>query len=124
MQVLVHGDLPKGSGLSSSSAFVCGAAVALLYANNIKPMPTPNQIAQICIDCERYVGVMSGGMDQSICMMAEKGKSIIHIKMKRKNKIPNTLFFSAQFRTFLFKNEIFVFAVKKKPIEAQKNMDR
>jgi len=75
MRILVYGTLPKGSGLSSSSAFVCGSAIALLYANleTIFPSIKAKEVAQICIECERLVGINSGGMDQTICMLAEKG---------------------------------------------------
>ena len=33
LRIMVDGNIPKGSGLSSSSAFVCGAVVCLLYSN-------------------------------------------------------------------------------------------
>eukprot|EP01083_Nonionella_stella_P259494 885944_1 len=77
LRVMVDGNIPKGSGLSSSSAFVCGAAVSLLYSNldasYFQSQLTQSAVASFCIKCEREVGVMSGGMDQTICMTANKG---------------------------------------------------
>jgi len=76
LKIMADGNVPKGSGLSSSSAFVCGSAVSLLFANleeeEFSELGTA-EIAECCIECERRVGVDSGGMDQTICMMAHKG---------------------------------------------------
>ena len=76
LRIMVDGNIPKGSGLSSSSAFVCGAVVCLLYSN-LNELEfhklRKSEIAELCIECERNVGVDSGGMDQTICMMGNKG---------------------------------------------------
>ena len=77
LRIMVDGNVPKGSGLSSSSAFVCGSAVSLLYSNlngeYFTKTLTQSDVAKFCIKCEQEVGVMSGGMDQTICMTANKG---------------------------------------------------
>lgn len=76
MRIMVDGNIPKGSGLSSSSAFVCGAVVSLLWGNLSEDefsKLSKTEIAELCIECERYIGVDSGGMDQTICMMGNKG---------------------------------------------------
>ena len=81
MQLLVHGEVPQGSGLSSSSALVVAVAVAILAAYGCQP-PLPDIAAFTC-SCERHVGVASGGMDQAISVMARPGVplvlSLIHI---------------------------------------------
>ena len=59
MYCLVDGSIPPGSGLSSSSAFVCSAVLATSYANGAKL--TKKQITEISIDSERLAGVNSGG---------------------------------------------------------------
>lgn len=41
-------------------------------------------MAQICCDCERYIGTQGGGMDQAISFLAEKGYVSIIYKFARK----------------------------------------
>lgn len=72
MKVLVDGNIPPSAGLSSSSAFVCCAALSTVVANNLT-LPIKNELAEICTKCERYIGTEGGGMDQSIAFMAEPG---------------------------------------------------
>lgn len=73
MKIVVDGHVPAGAGLSSSSAMVCCSVVATCVANGLEL--TKKRMAEIAILGERYVGVESGGMDQSISMMAERGKA-------------------------------------------------
>nr|XP_020645734.1 N-acetylgalactosamine kinase isoform X2 [Pogona vitticeps] len=68
---LVEGTIPPSSGLSSSSALVCCAGLATLVANG-KTLPKV-ELAELCSRSERYIGTEGGGMDQSICFLAEKG---------------------------------------------------
>ncbi|GMH39172.1 hypothetical protein BSKO_07070 [Bryopsis sp. KO-2023] len=71
LQVLVDGCVPTGSGLSSSSAFVCAASLALL---GVYGKTAPKQdVAEFTCTCERHVGTESGGMDQAISIMAKRG---------------------------------------------------
>ncbi|QDZ18267.1 galactokinase [Chloropicon primus] len=71
MNLMVDGRVPQGSGLSSSSALVCAIAIAVMH---IKKMSfTKAEIAEFCRECEKYVGTQSGGMDQAISLMGEKG---------------------------------------------------
>ncbi|KAK4257872.1 hypothetical protein QN277_007403 [Acacia crassicarpa] len=71
IDVLVDGIVPTGSGLSSSSAFVCSSLIAIMTAFGAK-FPK-KQIAQVSCECERHVGTQSGGMDQAISIMAKNG---------------------------------------------------
>mmetsp|Transcript_13436 Transcript_13436/g.40635 ORF Transcript_13436/g.40635 Transcript_13436/m.40635 type:complete len:492 (-) Transcript_13436:416-1891(-) len=71
LQVMVHGTVPQGAGVSSSAALVCSSALALLAAYNAQA--TPAEVAEFACTCERYVGTQSGGMDQAISMMAASG---------------------------------------------------
>jgi N-acetylgalactosamine kinase len=70
-QVLVHGVVPTGSGLSSSAAIVCASSLAILAAHGISL--TKAEVAEFACLAERYVGVSSGGMDQAISMMGMPG---------------------------------------------------
>lgn len=88
MRILVHGNVPPAAGLSSSSAMVCCAAVATLWANRgseaaaVGPLRDAQGrevdrkwVADVCRVSERYIGTLSGGMDQAICMLATSGKA-------------------------------------------------
>ena len=67
----MHGTVPSGGGLSSSSAFVVAVAVATLAAYGCH-VPQPDVAAFTCTS-ERHVGVNSGGMDQAISTMGRPG---------------------------------------------------
>lgn len=60
--ITVEGRVPQGSGLSSSSALVCAASLAIAAKMGLKYSQT--QIAEIARKCEQYIGTLSGGMDQ------------------------------------------------------------
>lgn len=74
MQLLIHGTVPLGSGLSSSSSLVVAVAVAILAAYGCSA--TQADVATFTCSAERYVGVNSGGMDQAISVMARPGASL------------------------------------------------
>lgn len=72
--LLVDGDIPGGAGLSSSSALVVACALALLAANDEE---VPFEIlAEILPRAERYVGTLSGGMDQTVSLLAQEGHAL------------------------------------------------
>jgi N-acetylgalactosamine kinase len=71
---LIDGDIPRSAGLSSSSAFVVGSALALLAVNERTWDPT--QLADLLASAERYVGTLSGGMDQAVCLLAQPGRAL------------------------------------------------
>ena len=62
LQIMVDGRVPTGSGLSSSSALTCAAAVAVMAARDLSF--TKLEVADFTCKCERHCGTQSGGMDQ------------------------------------------------------------
>lgn len=75
MQVLVDGIVPVGGGLSSSAAFVCASALAVLWANGIENV-SKKELVELAIVSERSVGVNSGGMDQAASVFSIKGDAL------------------------------------------------
>lgn len=72
--LLVEGDIPPGAGLSSSSALVVAGALAFLAANERKI--AFETLAELLPQAERYVGTLSGGMDQTISLLAQAGHAL------------------------------------------------
>ncbi|KAL8799537.1 MAG: hypothetical protein Q9182_005812 [Xanthomendoza sp. 2 TL-2023] len=75
MKILVDGNVPAGGGLSSSAAFVCASALAVLRANG-KEDVKKKELVELAIVSERAVGVNSGGMDQSASVFSVKGDAL------------------------------------------------
>jgi len=71
MELLIDGNVPAGGGLSSSAAFVCASALAVMAANNHDV--SKQDLLDLCIVSERAVGVFSGGMDQAASIFSERG---------------------------------------------------
>jgi galactokinase len=75
LELLVAGDVPVAAGLSSSSALV----VAVLLA-----LEEPGDrivLAEAARQAERYVGTLSGGMDQAISLLGQKGHAL-HLQFR------------------------------------------
>jgi galactokinase len=70
----VASDLPAAAGLSSSSALVVATALAALAAHEVAV--DPRALAEELAAAERYVGVLSGGMDQGVILLAEAGAAL------------------------------------------------
>ena len=62
-----HG-IPRGAGVSSSSALTVVAALALAHLNGWHPDPVP--FARLCSEAEWYAGTRGGIMDQFIALLA------------------------------------------------------
>ena len=71
---LVDGNIPAGAGLSSSSALVVASALTTLAVNEID-VPFAD-LAERLPHAERYVGTLSGGMDQAISLLAIAGQAL------------------------------------------------
>ncbi|XP_055911721.1 N-acetylgalactosamine kinase [Eupeodes corollae] len=71
MYVALSGNIPHGSGLSSSSALVSSATLATSFV--YKTSLNRKMLASVSASCERYIGTQGGGMDQAIAYLAEAG---------------------------------------------------
>ncbi|KAI8322049.1 Galactokinase [Martensiomyces pterosporus] len=71
---LLDGTVPTGSGLSSSAAFVCATQLAVQRINRFDL--TQTELASVAASSERYVGVNSGGMDQTASIMGQQGSAL------------------------------------------------
>lgn len=75
LNVFIDGNLPTGSGLSSSAAFVVSSATLILYSMGHKKI-SKSQLTTTAIVSERNVGVNSGGMDQSASVYGLKNYAL------------------------------------------------
>jgi galactokinase len=71
--MLIHSDVPIGSGLSSSAALEVSTAVALLGSQNLKPL----EIALLAQRAEyQFAGLPCGIMDQYAAVFGKEGSAI------------------------------------------------
>jgi galactokinase len=75
MEILVDGTVPSGGGLSSSAAFVCASALAGMVSMGVTTVDK-KELVGLSIVSERYVGVNSGGMDQSASVLGQEGSAL------------------------------------------------
>lgn len=74
MNILIDGNIPEGSGLSSSSALVVATAFAI---NEFNRFNLNNLfLADLLAVGERYVGTEGGGMDQAASLSGKKGMAL------------------------------------------------
>lgn len=73
LDVCVHGLVPAGAGVSSSSALVVASALAVMAAHGLD-FPKV-QLAELARVCEQHIGTMSGGMDQAISVLGQRGQA-------------------------------------------------
>jgi galactokinase len=75
-QLLVHGEVPIGAGLSSSAALEVASALALLsLSNTMLPLKS---IAKLCQSAENeFVGAHVGIMDQFVSCFGKQGHALL-----------------------------------------------
>src|SRR4051812_37822031 len=76
----IDSDVPVGAGLSSSAALECSVATALagLLDLDLDDRAERRRLAAACMRAENdYVGAPTGGMDQTIAMLAEAGHALL-----------------------------------------------
>jgi galactokinase len=74
--VLVHGEVPMGAGLSSSAAVEVASALALMSLSEIQ-LPLPD-LAKLCQYAENsFVGARVGIMDQFVSCMGKAGHAFL-----------------------------------------------
>jgi galactokinase len=73
-RLLVDGNIPWGAGLASSSALVVASALALIAAQ--RGDWNAERLAEEMAVAERFVGTLSGGMDQAICLLGREGHAL------------------------------------------------
>lgn len=74
--ILVHGEVPIGAGLSSSAALEVSSALALMSLNGVQ-LPLP-EVAKLCRKAENeFVGARVGIMDQFVSCMGKAGHAFL-----------------------------------------------
>ncbi len=74
--ILIHGEVPIGSGLSSSAALEVSSALALMSLNSVQ-LPLP-EVAKLCRKAENeFVGARVGIMDQFVSCMGKAAHALL-----------------------------------------------
>ena len=74
--LLVHGEIPIGAGLSSSAAVEVASAIALMSLGEMQ-LPLP-EVAKLCQQAENgFVGARVGIMDQFVSCMGKAGYAVL-----------------------------------------------
>ena len=79
LDIHIDSDVPIGAGLSSSAALECAVAVAVA---GLLDLPLDERVrtrlAHACVRAEtEYVGAPTGGMDQTVAMLATEGAALL-----------------------------------------------
>ena len=75
LDVLIFGNVPLASGLSSSAALLCAIAMGLDLMTG--GGADKGKLVESCVEAEHRVGVMCGGMDQAISILGEKDHACV-----------------------------------------------
>ena len=67
----IASSIPAAAGLSSSSALVIAATLALLRVRGLEPGFA--ELMELLPEGERYVGTRGGGMDHAVCLAGRRG---------------------------------------------------
>jgi galactokinase len=75
----IDSEVPVGAGLSSSAALECSVATALAALLGLDlSLALRRRLAAACVRAENeYVGAPTGGMDQTVAMLAEPGHALL-----------------------------------------------
>ncbi|KAI0081041.1 Galactokinase [Panus rudis PR-1116 ss-1] len=76
VNILVSGNVPAGSGLSSSAAMVVGSTLAFLAVNKKVNEVTKGGLVEMAVENEKRVGVNSGGMDQAASILCSPNSAL------------------------------------------------
>jgi galactokinase len=79
VDVLVHGTVPLGAGLSSSAALECAVALAACGVLDLSATAeVRRRLIDACMRAETEVaGAPTGGMDQTVSLLAESGTALL-----------------------------------------------
>ena len=79
VDVLVHGTVPLGAGLSSSAALECSVALAACAVAGVTvDAALRRRLVDACIRAESEVaGAPTGGMDQTVSLLASPGAALL-----------------------------------------------
>lgn len=79
MDILVHGTVPLGAGLSSSASLECAIALAVCdVAGSVVDDPLRHRLVEVCIRAEtEMAGAPTGGMDQTVSLLARSGHALL-----------------------------------------------
>lgn len=79
VDLLVHGTVPLGAGLSSSAALECSVALAACGLLGVEPDAGVRQrLVAACMRAETEVaGAPTGGMDQTVSLLASAGSALL-----------------------------------------------
>ncbi len=76
MDLVVDGRVPLGSGLSSSAALICSAALAMCAAAGVDPDRHDLVVATMRAESE-VAGAPTGGLDQTVALLGEAGHALL-----------------------------------------------
>jgi N-acetylgalactosamine kinase len=122
VRLLITGNIPFASGLSSSSALTVVSALAMSVVYDINEVLDKSQLAETTINYERSVGTACGGMDQTISVFAEKGSAELiefspKLNLQQVNLPNNVSFIIANSKTDSPKIDTLAFRYNKRVVE-------